>query len=425
MIAPSTTATARAPRHVVGHRILAFYALGALVASTAVVYFPWSVGPRPFSAQDAWWLVVQALGSLGVARLMFVYRTKRLDVRTYRADWFAGVTLAFGVGTFLAVLVSGTGVAGRDLSLGYIVCLLWAYVGQWLAMRFEAPEAMLVPGGRIAEVASLPNIVCRTMATPEPVDGRVVVVDLHQRLAGTWIDFLAECQLRGVPVLHAGIVYERLTGRSSIRYLRDAVFEKIEPPRYAVLAKRVGEVLLITGLLPLVIPLMGITALAIRLESPGPVLFWQERVGLAGKPFLLVKFRSMRRGADLDGPKFASARDGRVTRVGRFIRKFRIDELPQLYNVLRGEMSLVGPRPEQVSFVAEFSSGIPFYAFRHNVRPGLTGWAQVRFGYAGTHAEALIKLEYDLYYVRNLSLLLDAHIVLLTIRTILTGFGSR
>ena len=406
-------------------RMLSFFVVGALMA-TGLVAITSTVLEQPrLSLGEVVCLLVLSVGALILAYVQAVQRAWRLDLRTYAFEWFSVVTMTFAVGTFLTVLLSGVELAPAHLGLGYAVCLGWAYIGQRMVMKYELPEVALVPGGRISEVAGLPSVVCRLMTAPGPVHGRVVVVDLQHRLPGEWVNFLAECQLRGVPVLHAGAVYERLTGRSSVRYLRDAVFDSIQAPRIAAMLKRVGEVAVITALLPLVVPLMATTAIAIRLSSPGPVLFWQERVGLAGRPFRLVKFRSMRLGAEGEGAKFATAQDSRVTSIGRFLRKFRIDELPQLYNVIRGEMSLIGPRPEQVPFVKHFTGVVPFYAFRHTVRPGLTGWAQVRFGYAGSDAEVLTKLEYDLFYVKNLSIWLDAYIVALTIRTIFTGFGSR
>jgi lipopolysaccharide/colanic/teichoic acid biosynthesis glycosyltransferase len=169
--------------------------------------------------------------------------------------------------------------------------------------------------------------------------------------------------------------------------------------------------------------LAALVALAVWWDSPGPVLFWQERMGQGGKPFWMVKFRSMR--VQPAGTQFARAGDQRLTRVGKWIRRFRLDELPQLWHVLRGEMSLIGPRPEQVPFAQEFSQCIPYYMCRHLVKPGITGWAQVNQGYAAGVQETRLKLEYDLYYVKYLSLWLDGLIIAKTIKTIMTGFGSR
>ena len=179
-------------------------------------------------------------------------------------------------------------------------------------------------------------------------------------------------------------------------------------------------------LLVLTMPIMAVAAFAIALEGGRPIIYRQARVGFGGKPFTVLKFRSMARDAEKDGnAAWATANDARVTRVGRVLRRFRIDELPQLVNVLRGEMSFVGPRPERPEFVAMLTEQIPFYAVRHSVKPGLTGWAQVRYSYGATVEQSVRKLEYDLFYVKNHTLVLDLVILLETIRVVLLGEGAR
>ena len=171
---------------------------------------------------------------------------------------------------------------------------------------------------------------------------------------------------------------------------------------------------------------MVIVALLIALETGTPVLYRQERVGLRGKPFTMLKFRSMTTGAEQSGrAEWAAVNDARVTRVGRVLRLARLDELPQLINVLRGEMSLVGPRPERPVFVSMLAEQIPFYGVRHSVKPGLTGWAQVRYSYGANIEQSVKKLEYDLYYVKNHTVFLDLRILLETVRVVLLGEGAR
>jgi lipopolysaccharide/colanic/teichoic acid biosynthesis glycosyltransferase len=170
---------------------------------------------------------------------------------------------------------------------------------------------------------------------------------------------------------------------------------------------------------------MLITALLIKWESPGPVLFLQERVGQGNRSFFIYKFRSMCHDSEKNGAQFAKNNDMRVTRVGAVIRKLRIDELPQFFNVLKGDMSLIGPRPEQRVFVEKFEKEIPFYSYRHIVRPGISGWAQVMHGYAADTDETKLKIEHDFFYIKNFSLWLDILIIFKTFRTIVTGFGSR
>ena len=189
--------------------------------------------------------------------------------------------------------------------------------------------------------------------------------------------------------------------------------------------KRAIDLIAIALVLPLVIVIAVVTAIAIKLESRGAVFFWQKRVGMNGKVFNMLKFRSMTSDSEKNGSQFAQSNDMRVTRVGKFIRKFRVDEIPQLWNVVKGEMSIIGPRPEQESFVNEFNKTIPNYALRHMVMPGITGLAQTEQGYVADAEATITKLEYDLYYIKNMSLLTDAQITMKTIYTILTGFGAR
>ncbi len=201
-------------------------------------------------------------------------------------------------------------------------------------------------------------------------------------------------------------------------------FKNSESFKY-VRTKRAIDIFVIFLALPLVLLIAAITAVAIKLESSGNVFFWQKRVGMDGEVFNMLKFRSMTSDSEKLGSQFAQSDDMRVTRIGKFIRKFRVDEIPQLWNVLKGEMSIIGPRPEQKSFVDEFNKSIPNYSLRHMVKPGITGLAQTEQGYVADAEATVTKLEYDLYYIKNMSLLTDAQITLKTIYTIMTGFGAR
>jgi exopolysaccharide biosynthesis polyprenyl glycosylphosphotransferase len=190
--------------------------------------------------------------------------------------------------------------------------------------------------------------------------------------------------------------------------------------------KRVFDIVCASLLLVLALPVMLCAMLAIRLESPGPIIYRQERVGLGGRPFMCLKLRSMRTDAENDGvARWATKNDSRVTRVGAFIRKARIDELPQLISVLRGEMSLVGPRPERPSFVGQLKEKIPYYDIRHSVKPGVTGWAQVRFSYGASLEDARRKHQFDLYYVKNNSMFLDLLVLIETVSVVLFREGSQ
>jgi exopolysaccharide biosynthesis polyprenyl glycosylphosphotransferase len=195
--------------------------------------------------------------------------------------------------------------------------------------------------------------------------------------------------------------------------------------RLAASVRRAMDICLALLLLAFTAPLLAVTALLIAAESPGPVLYRQERVGLDGKLFIIWKFRSMRNDAERGVPVWAAVQDARVTRVGAFIRKVRIDELPQLFNILRGDMSLVGPRPERPHFIATLAEVIPLFNERARVKPGLTGWAQVNYPYGASIEDAREKLAYDLYYIKYRNLLLDLFILLSTVRVVLFQEGSR
>jgi sugar transferase (PEP-CTERM system associated) len=240
---------------------------------------------------------------------------------------------------------------------------------------------------------------------------------------------LLDCRLHGISVIDRTSFIERETGRIGLDVVnaRWLIFSPgFRRGRLRGAIKRCCDIVVSGAALALVLPLLPIVALVIKLDSPGPVLFRQTRVGLLGKPFVMYKFRSMRQDAEADGKaRWADKNDSRVTKVGRFLRLSRIDELPQLFNVLKGDMSLVGPRPERPEFVDGLVLQIPFYMERHSVRPGITGWAQTSYPYAATIEDTKAKLEYDLYYVKNNSLFLDMVVLIQTFRVAVRGVGSR
>ena len=240
---------------------------------------------------------------------------------------------------------------------------------------------------------------------------------------------LLECRVRGVPVRDLSGFYERIRGEVPIESLKASWLiygEGFVQDALRTAVKRTFDVTLSVILLLLALPLMLLAVVAIYVESGGPIFLWQERVGRGGRPFFCVKFRSMRADAEGDGvARWASANDSRITQVGRLLRKLRIDELPQLFNVLSGEMSLVGPRPERPPFVAALKERIRFYDLRHSIKPGLTGWAQIRYPYGSSVEDAQRKLQYDLYYVKNHSLSLDVLIIMETVRVVLFGEGAQ
>ncbi|MBI3546666.1 MAG: TIGR03013 family PEP-CTERM/XrtA system glycosyltransferase [Gammaproteobacteria bacterium] len=257
----------------------------------------------------------------------------------------------------------------------------------------------------------------------------IVVGVRERRNGGLPADQLLECKLAGVEILDLPSFFERETGQIQLESLNPSwmIFsDGFTRGSLKDMSKRMFDIGASSILLLLTLPVMLITALLIKLESRGPIFYRQERVGEYGRSFGVLKFRSMRTDAERDGvPQWAKKHDNRVTRVGRVIRKLRIDELPQVFNVFRGDMSFVGPRPERPFFVKELTAQIPYYPSRHTVKPGITGWAQICYPYGATVEDAVQKLQYDLYYVKNHTLFLDLIILFQTAQVVIFGQGAR
>jgi sugar transferase (PEP-CTERM system associated) len=256
-----------------------------------------------------------------------------------------------------------------------------------------------------------------------------IVVAMGERRAQLPTDKLLKLSLSGdVSIEEGATFYERVTGRVSLDMIRPSwlIFTgRGRQVRLAAISRSaVHRLVALIGMF-LSLPIAALTAILIKIDSPGPVFYKQERVGKNGRPFVLTKFRSMRVDAEKAGPLWAIKADDRTTRVGRIIRKIRVDEIPQFWNILRGEMSFVGPRPERPHFVRQLAQEIPYYEQRHLIAPGLTGWAQIKYPYGASIEDARQKLQYDLFYIKNYSLLLDGVILFETIKIILFGRGAQ
>ncbi len=254
-----------------------------------------------------------------------------------------------------------------------------------------------------------------------------IAVALKEKRGALPVKELLKCRVDGIEILEGNSFYEMLTGKLIVSQINPAWlifsdgFRKSAPRR---IFKRTTDIVLSSVMLVLLSPFLLLVVLLIKIDSRGEVVFSQNRVGEKGKTFKVHKFRSMVKDAEkLSGPVWAGDNDPRVTRMGNIMRKFRIDELPQLWNVLKGEMSFVGPRPERGFFVKDLQKDIPYYAERFSVKPGLTGWAQVSYGYGATFEDAVEKLNYDLFYIKNMSIFMDLVIVLRTVKTVLVGKG--
>jgi len=383
-----------------------------------------------------------------------------LLIRTLQA---LGVTLLIlaAVYTLFPQLTVDRGVLAPAAALAVGAVVAWRFVFGWVTVQVGPRERLLLVGKNASALALARELHERTEAgvrivgyvDPDANDGgamgqldflgtvedipalvrargvdRVVVslVDARGKLP---MDKLLDMKLDGVRFDHFASVYEEYTGKIAVENLRPSwlIFSSGFRKSHPLLAvKRGFDIgLSLVGLL-LALPMMAIIYVVVRVTSDGPALYHQERVGLNGRIFFVHKFRTMRLDAEAaTGPVWSSKNDVRITAVGRVLRRTRLDELPQLWNVLTGEMSFVGPRPERPSFVEQLTATIPFYGQRHVVKPGLTGWAQVRYTYGASVEDAIEKLQYDLYYIKNLSFALDLVIVLETIKTVILRRGAQ
>jgi len=291
------------------------------------------------------------------------------------------------------------------------------YVPMGGSHHFVDHARILDTGERLADLAERLQI------------GELILAVRDRRSGGMPVQDLLECKLRGIRILELSSFFERENGHLQLDSMNASWMILAEGFQQGIVrdtVKRLFDLLVSAAMLVVSLPIMLLTALLIKLESPGPVLYRQERVGQGGRNFTILKFRSMCVDAEKDGkPRWAGQNDSRVTLTGRCIRRTRIDELPQIFNVFFGDMSFVGPRPERPYFVQDLTQKIPYYGVRHTVKPGITGWAQVRYPYGATDEDAMHKLQYDLYYVKNHSLFLDLMILFQTAQVVVWGKGVR
>lgn len=311
--------------------------------------------------------------------------------------------------------------------VSYIVTLIWCYMGFFIGKRYRIVRYALLPFGEINELDSAHGALFEVLKNPDIADQRfnAILADFNnKKLTPEWEKFLAHCTLSRIPVYSIKRIRESLLGRVKIDHLSENEFGSLLPSSSYEKIKRIIDLLTTILVIPILLPLFLILAFCIRLESPGSILFIQERMGFRGKTFKMFKFRSMY--IDKKGSGFTKeGSDPRITKIGNVIRKFRIDELPQVFNILLGQMSFIGPRPESYELSHWYEKDVPFFAYRHVVRPGISGWAQVEQGYAAEVDGMKVKLEYDFYYIKNFSFWLDLLITFKTVKTILTGFGAR
>lgn len=320
------------------------------------------------------------------------------------------------------IIIAGAGESGRAM---YEV-LKNSEIYEVVGFVDDAPSNMGKNLGDCKVIGNSNDI--SRLISEKNIEGIVVAITYEKRKE--LLSALMQAKLSGVGIYDMQVMYESISGKLPADHLCEgwlafADLQGAEKGMYKIKVKRIISFCLALFFIVFSLPITTITMIAVWIESGRPVFFRQKRVGLNGKIFEIVKFRSMSPDAEIGGAVWAKEKDPRITRVGRLIRKLRIDEIPQFWNVLKGEMSLVGPRPERPEFVESLQKTIPFYFIRHVVKPGITGWAQVNYRYGSSREDSLEKLQYDLYYVKNLSFFLDVRIILKTIRVVLFGTGAR
>jgi exopolysaccharide biosynthesis polyprenyl glycosylphosphotransferase len=430
--------------------IMLFDALILLVITAAVFYLRIGfVGSELFQANGLWFIVGLTLAGL------YIFGCYDLDVelKPLRILLRQGIAIliSFGAVILIHYLLSKdrTGLFGRGVLLGSLACFYIASAfyrllmnqvykkakanADWLFVVNDSIQNTLLDDLKknafTGKVTVLPESKWAQLDTYlDKAWNSLVVATTSNELNHNLGPTLMQARFSGQPVQDLSNFYEGTWRKVPIYYLEhdwfvmSEGFGLIHNP-IGLRVKRLADVLLSTLLLLITWPFMLLTALAVKLESPGPAIYCQVRTGKSGEDFVIYKFRSMRSDAEKDGAQWASAKDSRVTKVGRFIRLTRLDELPQLWNVFRGDMSFVGPRPERPEFNQDLEKKIPFYNLRHLVRPGITGWAQVLYPYGASVEDAKEKLQYDLFYIKNYSLFLDMMIVLKTISVVVLGRG--
>jgi len=458
------------------HR-LSWRTLGLIVCESALIVGAVYLAAWVRLGSDAWLAMTTASGWPRIVPILFacllcLYYADLYDLHTVtdRRELFVRALQALGAASLILAaiyfwfpgLIIGRGVFLLSAGLVVGVIIGWRVVFMWIARTASPRERLLIVGAGPASVELARElrderqdlgveIVGFVDAAPVPADqtapnpgviGSIdeipaivrrasvdrVVVSLSDARGKLPMDRLLEMKLDGVRFDHLASVYEEYTGKIAVENLRPSwlIFsEGFRKRPWLMAAKRAVDVIVAAIGFVVSFPVMLLVALAIRLTSPGPALYRQQRVGLHGRPFTLHKFRTMRVDAEAQtGAVWAKEDDPRVTPVGRFLRRSRLDELPQFWNVLNGDMSLVGPRPERPEFVSGLTRQIPFYGQRHVVRPGLTGWAQVRYSYGASVEDAMQKLQYELYYIKNMSMALDLYVIAETVKTVLVRRGS-
>jgi len=452
-------------------RKIAFFFLESAFITVMVIlgaYLRFLGGPISFYTYE--YLILKALLIMACVQLSLYY-FDLYDLKVYRSNIELGIRLlqSLGVSSILLAalyyifpfLIIGKGIFLISLGLMGVVIVSWRIIYNYILRTRQLDQKIMIVGsGSLAKniakeivervdtgfkvigfITENPERVGEKLVNPSIIGDQTQILDIAKRekvnriivaleeRRGKFPDAqLLECKMRGIVVEEGIEFYEHLTGRLQVESLRPSFLifsDGFKKSELTMWVKRVtGFTLSLIGLIFLS-PLILVISILIKIDSHGPVFYKQERVGKRGKIFKLLKFRSMVDNAETNGPVWAENDDKRITRVGRWIRKWRLDEVPQMFNVIKGDMSFVGPRPERPYFVEQLRKEIPFYDQRFSIKPGVTGWAQIKYRYGASKEDALEKLKYDLYYIKNLSPLIDLLIIFETIKVVLFGKGAR
>jgi len=397
--------------------------VGLVVAVALPALIRWPDSAFEFSAAS----LNNALFGTVAAVLSGYYLTRKLaafpglQVFSFILPTFSGTYGLMAVG----LLLTRHDCSRFQLLASFLIAVAFFHCAFLVERRTRRPRLAIVPHGDVDQLMQSTRVDWSLWPSPDRLPDRHdgLVADLRADLGEAWEAFLARCALAGIPVYHSKQVYESLTGRVDIERLSENTLGSLIPSSVYAQLKRGLDILLAVLVLPLIVLICAAAGVLIKLDSRGPVLFIQDRVGYRGRPFRIYKLRTM--SVSAEGRHYTEGEDPRITRVGALLRKYRLDELPQILNILKGEMSWIGPRPEAEPLAEWYQREIAFYSYRHIVRPGITGWAQVNQGNVARPEMVKFKLHFDFYYIKNFSPWLDLVITAQTIRTVLTGFGSR
>lgn len=408
---------------------------GAFAIAARIVFDTWFPWNAPLHGEDSIWSLLALMVTGLLAGTYFSRGMRRVSGRRLGyGHAFTVVIVALAVTTFGVVITRGY----WSRSFLFWTSSVWLFgmflIRAWLRRQPWIERVVIISDDSrlVADLRESPHLDVVDVrdpgaAAPASVTPQTTLaIDLRSAMSDEMAEFVAAWSLSGAPVSSISRLYEDHLGRVPIVHISHGweLSTPVARNDYDPL-KRILDVVAVVLTTPLWLPLGLLIWLVIRLDSPGAPIYHQTRIGRHGRRFRLLKFRTMIDNAEEDGPQFAAPGDPRLTRVGRVLRRFRLDELPQLINVLVGHLSLVGPRPERPYFAEQFSTAIPLFSYRNLVRPGVTGWAQVNHGYADDVAGALEKLAFDLYYVKHMSIWLDLEILRKSVWTVLSGFGAR